>query len=161
MFDVDAVDADEYLVYKDLADTFDCGWTNQREPVSTQKSSGHDDLQIVAVTQFHRHVDCIRQNCDSLMKTNAAGDLRRGCSRADRENVAIANQFGRDQTDATFFGAALSFLFVIGGSMAKRFIKQWLNSYCAAVAATKESALLKLAEIPANGRRRNLQAVGQ
>ncbi len=39
MFDVDAVNANEYLVYENLADTFDSCRTNEREPVSTQKSA--------------------------------------------------------------------------------------------------------------------------
>src|ERR1044071_826272 len=56
MFDVNAIDAAEYLVDKDPADAFDSAWSNEREPVSTQKSPRNDDLQISAMTQLHRHV---------------------------------------------------------------------------------------------------------
>ena len=51
MFDVDAVNADEHLVHKDLAHTFDSCGPNQREPVSAQESARNNHLQIIAVTQ--------------------------------------------------------------------------------------------------------------
>src|SRR5215213_1597723 len=161
MFDMNAVDADEHLVYKDFADAFNSGWTNECEPVSTQESACNDDLQIVAVTQLHSHVHGVRQNRDAFMQANAASDLSRGRAGADSEDVAVADQFSRDKTDATFFSTALSLLFVIVGDVTKRFVKEWLNGNSAAVAAAQESALFQFTEIAADGRRRHLQAFGQ
>ena len=91
MLDVYAIDADEYLVHKDLADAFDRRWTNEGEPVSTKKSAGNDHLQIIAMTQLHRHVHRIRQNRDPLMKADTTRHLCRRRTRADREDLAIAN----------------------------------------------------------------------
>src|SRR4030095_6018188 len=143
MLDMNAIDAYEYLVDEDFTDALDSAWTNQCKPVSTQKSAGNNDLEIVAVTQLHRHIHRIRQNCDSLVKANATGNLRRCGSGADGEDVAVADQFGCDEADATFFRAALSFLFVIGRNVTKRLVKRRLNRYCAAMAAPQKTTLLK------------------
>src|SRR5690242_8546010 len=137
MFDVDSIDTDENLVDEDLADAFDCRRTNEREPVATQKSAGDDHLQIVAVTQLHRDIHGIRQNRNSLVKTNTACNLRRCSSGADREDVSIADQFSGDKTDATFFCAALPLLLVVVRDVSKRFVKQRLHGNSAAVAAPK------------------------
>ena len=135
--DVDPINAYENLVYKDLTNAFNCRRTNEREPVAAQESARDDDLQIVAVTQLHSHIHSIRQNCNSFMKTDAAGNLRRGGSGADSEDVSIAYQFRCDQTNATFFRAALPLLLVVVRDVTKRLIEQRLNRNCAAVAAAK------------------------
>ena len=158
MFDVDAVDADEYLVNEDLADVFDRPWSNQGEPVATKKSACNDDFQIVAVTQLHRNVHRIRQNSNSFMETNAARNLRRGRASTDREDVTIADQFRRQQTDTTFFSAALSLLLVVVGNMTKGFIQQRLNGNSAAMTASQESALFEVAEIATDRSGRHLEA---
>jgi hypothetical protein len=90
MFDVDPIHAYEYLVDEDLTDAFNGSRSNESEPVAAQKAPGDDDLQIIAVAQLHRHVNSIRQNGDSFVKTYAARNLRRCGSGADREDVAIA-----------------------------------------------------------------------
>src|SRR6476659_2994959 len=161
MFDMNAVDADEHLVYKDFADAFDSGWTNEGKPVSTQEPAGNDDLQIVAMTQLHSYVHRIRQNGDAFVQANAASDLSGGRAGADSEYVAVTDQFSRNETDAAFFSTALSFLFVIVGDVTEWFVKEWLNGNGAAVAATQESVLLEFSEIAADGRRRHLVVFGQ
>src|ERR1041385_5490955 len=161
MFYVDAIDTDENFVDKDLANAFDCRRPNEREPVATQKSAGDNDLQMVAVTQLHRDIYGIRQHGDSFMKTNAACDLRRRGSRADREDVSVADQFRGDETYATFFCAALPLLLVVVRDVTKRFVKQRLHRHSAAVAATQQSALFQLAEVAADRRGRHLQSFSE
>src|SRR5690349_21370725 len=137
MFDVDPIHADEYLVYEDLPDAFNCPRSNEREPVATQEAACDNDLQIVAVTQLHRHVYSIRQNGNSFVKTDAACTLRRRGSGADSEDVSIAYQLRRDETDATSFCAALPLLLMVVRGVTKRLIKQWLDGNSGAVAAAQ------------------------
>src|SRR5215207_6387522 len=149
MFDVDSINSHEYFVYEDLANTLDSGWSNQREPVSTQESACKNDLQIITVTQLHSHVHRIRQHGNSFMETNGACYLRRGCSGANCEDVTIAYKFSRNQTNAAFLGSLLPLLLVKRRCMSKRLIQETLNRYGAAMTATQQAAPLELGEIPA------------
>ena len=50
-----------------------------------------------------------------------------GGAGSDRKDLAVAHQFGRYQTDASFLGAVLSFLLVKRRLMSKRLIQQRLD----------------------------------
>src|ERR1043166_9243725 len=150
MFDVNAVDADEYFVDEDLADALYSGWTNECEPVSTQETASNDHLQIGAMTQLHRDIHSVRQDRDSFVKTNAACNLRGSRTGANSEDVTVADQLRGEETDATFLGAALAFLLVIVGDVTKRLVEKWLNGHGAPMTAPQESAMFQLAQVPPN-----------
>ena len=58
MFDVDTVDADDYLIDKDFADAIDCGRTNQRE--ATHQRTDEATRTVSEAHQGRSHTEASR-----------------------------------------------------------------------------------------------------
>jgi hypothetical protein len=69
------------------------------------------------------------------VKTNTPGNLRRGCSGADSQDVTVTYELSRSQTDASFLRATLALLLVLVGGVTKGLIEHRLDRHSTAVAS--------------------------
>src|SRR5262249_61878769 len=83
-----AVHSDECLVDEELGTTAHRGGPDQRKPISAQISAADKYLEVVAIAQFHRNIDAVRDYGDPLAMHQAAGHL--GCRGAGAYRNCLA-----------------------------------------------------------------------
>jgi len=68
---------------------------NQSKPVATQVAACHANLDIRKVTQLHCHIKGIGENGNSLAMPDAASNLCRRSTCADRDDFSIGDKTSR------------------------------------------------------------------
>ncbi len=154
---VDAIDSDEKRIDEYPAHGLHGRRPDHRKPISAQMTSGHEDINILAVAQLHGYVHGIGNNGDAILRAQVAYYLCRGCACGECDGFSRHDEFGGCMGNAALFVRITANLVLKRPVMPEGLIEKWLNGQCASVGAPKQTPHLQVLQISPHRGHRHFQ----
>src|SRR5205814_4489791 len=132
---IDSIGANIQRGNQSMREALRCGWTNQREPFSTQVAPGDKDVQVLALGKFHSNIYRACHYCDVMLQWEPTNYFCGGGPRSKSDDFPGFDECRRCPADPPLLVRKPLNLRLKGTIVAEWFVEKRLDRYGAAMRA--------------------------